>query len=82
VDTTEDELLADVAVAPLVGSLGHGTEFVVEERGLMVEEDCGGARVDGAAALEGVHGLARPAGMLALMLARRPCTSRSALQAR
>ena len=48
----------------------------------MVEEDCGGARVDGAAALEGVHGLARPTGMLALMLAHHPCTSRSALQAR
>jgi hypothetical protein len=39
VDTTEGELLADVAIAPLVGSLGHGTEFVVEERGLMAEED-------------------------------------------
>ena len=48
----------------------------------MVEEDCVGARVDGAAALEGVHGLARPVGMLALMLAHRPYTSRSALQAR
>ena len=57
-DVIEDELLVDVAVAPLVGSLGHGTKFVVEERGLVVEEDCGGARVDGAAALEGVHRLA------------------------
>ena len=47
----------------------------------MVEEDCGGARVDGAAALEGVHGLARPTGMLALMLAHHPCTSCLALQA-
>ena len=47
----------------------------------MVEEDCGGARVDGAVALEGVHRLARPIGMLALMLAHHPCTSRSALQA-
>jgi hypothetical protein len=82
VDATEVELLVGVAVAPLFGSLGHCTACVGEERVLMVEEDCAGARVDGATTLEGVHGLARPAGMLALMLARHPCISHSALQAR
>jgi hypothetical protein len=80
-DATEDELLAGMATAPLVGLVGHGAEFVVEGRGLL-EEDGAAARVDVAAAMEGVQELARPAGMLVLMLARRPCTSLSALQAR
>jgi hypothetical protein len=48
----------------------------------MLDEDCGGVHDDGAAALDGIHGLERPAEMLILMLAHRPCTSHSALQAR
>jgi hypothetical protein len=52
------------------------------ERGLLFEEDCLGLRDDGAAALDGFHGLSQPAEMLVLMLAHRPCTPGSALQAR
>jgi hypothetical protein len=81
-DDNEDELLVGVGTAPRVGSLGYGTEFVVGEHGLLLEEDCGGVRDDGAAALDDVHGLARPTEMLVLMLAHRSCTSPSALQAR
>jgi hypothetical protein len=74
--------LEGVAATPLVGSLGHGVEFVVEGRSLLLEDDGAAARVDGAAALEDVQELARPAEMLVLKLALRPCTSLSALQAR
>ena len=49
---------------------------------MLLKEDGAVARVDVAATMEGVQELARPAGMLVLMLARRPYTSLSALQAR
>jgi hypothetical protein len=81
VDATEDELLEGPAATPLVGSIGHAAEFVVR-RGLLPEESCGVARDGGAAVLDSGHGLARPEEMLVLMLARRSCTSLSALQAR
>ena len=45
-------------------------------------EDGATTRVNGAVAGFGVQELARPAEKLVPMLARHPCTSRSALQAR
>jgi hypothetical protein len=79
-DAIEDELLEGPATT-LVGSLGHAAKFVVG-RGLLLEESSGVARDGGATVLDGGHGLARPAKILVLMLARRPCISLSALQAR
>ena len=81
-DAIEDELLVGAAAAPFVVSGGHGEEFVVEGRGLLLDEDGAAARYSWAAGLDGVQEVARPAEMLVLVLALRPCTSLSALQAR
>ena len=61
-----------------------GTLMNLMEKGVVCcfEEDGATTRVDGAVAGFGVQELARPTEKLVLMLARRPCTSRSALQAR
>jgi hypothetical protein len=61
--------------------LGLGAEFDVERHGLLTEEDGPAARFDGLL-VACAHELARPTEMLVLMLAHRPCTSLSALQAR
>lgn len=81
-DAIEDELLVGAAAAPFVGSGGHGEEFVVKGRGLLLDEDGAATRYSWAAGLDGVQEVARPAEMLVLVLALRPCTSLSALQAR
>ena len=70
------------AAVPFVGSAGHADEFDGEGRCLLFEGDGATTRVYGAVAGFGVQELARPTEKLVLMLARRPCTSRSALQAR
>jgi len=78
----EEELLAVGATVPFVGSAGHTDEFDGEGRCLLFEGDGSTTRVDSAVAGFGVQELARPVEKLVLVLARRPCTSRSALQAR
>ena len=78
----EEELLAIGAAIPFVGSDGHADEFDGEGRCLLFEGDGATTHVDGAVAAFGVQELARPVEKLVLMLARCPCTSHSALQAR
>jgi len=78
----EEELLVVGDVVPFVGSAGHADEFDGEGRCLLFEGDGATTRVNGAVAGFGVQELARPAEKLVLVLARCPCTSRSALQAR
>jgi hypothetical protein len=81
-NATEDELLVGAAAIPLIGSLGLGAKFDVERRGLLTEEDGATTRLDGLLVVAYANELACLAGMLVLMLARRHCTSLSALQAR
>ena len=81
-DAIEDELLVGAAATPFVVSGGYGEEFVVEGRGLLLDEDGAAAQYSWAVGLDGVQEEARPAEMLVLVLALRPCTSLSALQAR
>jgi len=78
----EEELLAVGAAVPFVGSAGHADEFDGEGRCLLFEGDGATTRVDGAVVGFGVQELARPVEKLVLVLARRPYTSHSALQAR
>ena len=81
-DAIEDELLVGAAATPFVVSGGYGEEFVVEGRGLLLDEDGAAARYSWVVELDGVQEEARPAKMLVLVLALRPCTSLSFLQAR
>ena len=78
----EEELLAVGAAVPFVGSAGHADEFDGEGRCFLFEGDGATTHVYGVVAGFGVQELARPIEKLVLMLARRPCTSCSALQAR
>ena len=59
-----------------------GTLMNLMEKALLFEGDGATTRVDGAVADFGVQELARPVEKLVLVLARRPYTSRSALQTR
>ena len=43
-DAIEDELLVCAAAAPFVVSGGYGEEFVVDSRGLLLDEDGAAAR--------------------------------------
>jgi len=74
VDATDEVLAAGFCVV-------FATELVGAARVLSLDDGVG-VRVDGVVDVRGYHELAFPVETLVLALARRPCTSRSALQAR
>jgi hypothetical protein len=80
--TDDDELLVEACVALFVGVGVRGAEIEVEDAGLLMEELGVVVQVDGTAEVGGVHEVVRPAEKLVFVLDCRPCTSRSALQAR
>ena len=80
-EATEEALLVGFSATSearerVVEGVGHAL-LLLEGADVDVEAD---ERSVGAAPLRAVHGVL-PAGMLALICARRPCTSLSALQA-